>query len=75
MTVKILYTRTKDLHENGGGGGVAGFRERFMQRSVCIRNSLECAPVFIDIRRDISWLLFDFTPDAGTQTPGLLVAF
>lgn len=32
-------------------------------------------PVFIDIRRDISWLLFDFTLDADTQTPGLLVAF
>lgn len=54
--------------------GVAGLRERFMQRSVCIRNS-RMRPVFIDIRRDISSLLFDFTLDAGTQTPGLLVAF
>lgn len=54
--------------------GVTGLRERFMQRSVCIRNS-RMHPVFIDIRRDISWLLFDFTLDADTQTPGLLVAF
>lgn len=53
---------------------VTGLRERFMQRSVCIRNS-RMRPVFIDIRRDISWLLFDFTLDADTQTPGLLVAF
>lgn len=52
----------------------AGFREIFMRRLVCIR-STRIPAVFIDILRDISWLLFDFALDAGTQTASLLVAF